>query len=348
MYIDTHIHLRDFNESYKETIRHGLEVARDSGLDAVLDMPNTNPAVTSTEVFQRRLLLAQQANVPEVFYGVFLGLTPEPEQVKRMIELANTHPQAVGLKLYTCHSVGDVSVPRKEDQQRIYALLKEEGFSKVLVLHAEHHDRLKPDRFDPAFPLSHAEARPEVAEPLSVIEHLHFAAQAGYRGKIHIAHVSSPATVGLITTARAKGEDVSVGITLHHLVYGAEQMAQDNGLLWKVNPPLRPEYRRPSLLQALRDGKIDWIESDHAPHTLSEKTSPPYLSGIPGLPWWPLVEQFLQAQGFSEKRIEQLTFSHAARRFGLNVERSQRLWKDHRHEYAFNPFRSLERELGWP
>src|SRR3989344_3665941 len=132
MYIDTHIHLRDFNQTHKETIKHGLEVARDSGVDAVFDMPNTDPAITTEAVLRDRLKLARDANVPEVFYGVYLGVTANPEQVRKVVELTRTYREVVGLKLYAGHSVGNLGVVRFEDQQRIYEVLAREGYKGVL------------------------------------------------------------------------------------------------------------------------------------------------------------------------------------------------------------------------
>ena len=68
MYIDSHVHLRDFNQKYKETIKHGLEVAKDSGVDAVFDMPNTDPPIMTRDLVIDRLRLAKEASIDSVFY----------------------------------------------------------------------------------------------------------------------------------------------------------------------------------------------------------------------------------------------------------------------------------------
>ena len=81
MYIDSHVHLRDFNQKNKETIKHGLEVARDSGVDAVFDMPNTDPPIMTKENVLDRLKLAKDAGVKEVYYGLYIGLTSDREQI---------------------------------------------------------------------------------------------------------------------------------------------------------------------------------------------------------------------------------------------------------------------------
>ena len=88
MYIDCHVHLRDFNEKYKETIKHGLEVALDSGVDAVCDMPNTNPPILNEGTVKERISLAKNSGVKEVSYYLYIGLTSNREQVKHAIDLA--------------------------------------------------------------------------------------------------------------------------------------------------------------------------------------------------------------------------------------------------------------------
>src|SRR3989344_2252827 len=144
MFIDTHVHLRDFRQQYKETIKHGLEVARDSGVVAVFDMPNTDPAVTTEEVLLDRMKVAREAGVPEVFYGVYMGLTADQEQVRRAVEATRRHREAVGLKLYAGHSVGNLGVIEVEEQQQVYAALAAEGYVGLLAVHAEKESCMQP------------------------------------------------------------------------------------------------------------------------------------------------------------------------------------------------------------
>src|SRR3989344_5084807 len=86
MVIDCHVHFRDEEESKKETIEHGLLVARDSGVSAGFDMPEKKNPVNSTERNDARLELAKRAGVEEVFYGTYIGLTADTEQIKRAVE----------------------------------------------------------------------------------------------------------------------------------------------------------------------------------------------------------------------------------------------------------------------
>ncbi|MDP1694428.1 MAG: amidohydrolase family protein [Candidatus Woesearchaeota archaeon] len=171
MYIDTHVHLRDFKQQHKETIKHGLEVALDSGVDAVLDMPNTDPAITTEEVVLDRLRVAKEADVPQVFYGVYRGLTPDPEQVKKAAELATKNKQVVGLKLYAGHSVGNLGIVEPAEQERIYAILAREGYRGVLVVHAEKEGCMSHQLWTPNNPVSHCYARPNTPEGQQMAKH---------------------------------------------------------------------------------------------------------------------------------------------------------------------------------
>jgi dihydroorotase len=126
-------------------------------------------------------------------------------------------------------------------------------------------------------------------------------------------------------------------------------METNNGILYKMNPPLREPGAPQKLVELLRNGEISWIETDHAPHTYEEKTSNGYVSGLPGLPWWPLFDEFLVQRGFTEQQRRKVTFDNAAERFGIDITRRVMDVKDlsGRTEYAFNPYRALEETLGW-
>ncbi|MBI4149074.1 dihydroorotase [Candidatus Woesearchaeota archaeon] len=347
MYIDAHVHLRDFGQRHKETIAHGLEVAADSGLDAVLDMPNTDPPITTQDVVVERLALARQAAVPCVFYGMYVGLTADREQIRRAAGITREFPQVIGMKLYAGHSVGNLGVTGEEDQQALYETLAQEGYTGVLAVHCEKESVMEHHLWNFRQPITHCHARPERAEIVSVYDQLRFSREAGFPGKLHIAHISSPEAVALVAEAKQSGQDVSCGICPHHFIYDWSMMYGEQGILWKMNPPLREPQSRERIFHYLREGKIDWIETDHAPHSLDEKTRQPYLSGIPGIAWWPLFAAFLQQQDFSDQAIERITFSNIAERFGIGIKKTLRKTKDRRSDYPFDPYHPLADELGW-
>jgi len=345
MFIDPHVHLRDFNQSHKETILHGLIVARDSGVDAIFDMPNTDPPVLSKEIVKARIKLAQKANCPEVFYGLYMGLTANPEQIKQAVEIYRKLPQVVGFKLYAGHSVGALGLVSVKNQLTVYQTLTAEGYGGVLAVHCEKESEMLPSLWDPQNPESHNLARPPKAEVKSVRDQLMLVRKSGFSGKLHFVHLSVPESVELVSQAKEQDMDVSCAICPHHLIFNQKQLSDQGGIHWKMNPPLRQPSSRLTLLQHLHDGHIDWIETDHAPHTFAEKTEPPYMSGIPGLAWWPLFAAYLHQHGFTPAQIDNLTFKHAAKRFQLPIEKSSRQLKDHRKDYPFDPYAQIAEEL---
>ena len=354
MYLDAHVHFRDFNQRH-ETIAHGLEVAFDSGVDAVFDMPNTDPPILTRDLVVDRLKIARAANVARVFYGLYIGLTADPEQVKCAVEIYREFSQVVGLKLYAGHSVGKLGVTNKEDQCLVYETLTREGYDGVIAVHCEKESNLNSNVWFPPQPITHCFARPEKAEVESVKDQLELVRRTKFSGKLHIAHISSPVTVDLAVDAKVQGLNVSSGICPHHFIYDWNQMYDQNGILWKMNPPLRESASREKIFQYLKEGKIDWIETDHAPHPLDYKTGvaldrsgkPLYMSGIPGIAWWPLFEEFLRRQNFSDRLIEDLTFNNALKRFNLSLDRSHCQIKDRRADYPFDPYQQMAIDLGW-
>jgi dihydroorotase len=113
---------------------------------------------------------------------------------------------------------------------------------------------------------------------------------------------------------------ITCAVTPHHLLWDCEKMKEPLGLLFKMNPPLRPEYDVMGLREALKEGKIDWIETDHAPHALGEKLSPSCPSGYPTLYLYKdFIEKTLPSWGLTNEQIEDLTFNNIKKTFKLNL-----------------------------
>ncbi|MBI2043912.1 hypothetical protein HYT24_00935, partial [Candidatus Pacearchaeota archaeon] len=189
--------------------------------------------------------------------------------------------------------------------------------------------------------------RPEKAEVESVKDQTNLAVENNFKGKLHIAHTSTPEAVMLVAEAKQNGIDISCGVCPHHFIFDWNQLGTKDGILWKMNPPLRAPQSRTRMLELMREGKVDFIETDHAPHALNEKISSPFMSGIPGLPWWDLFAEYLRKNGFSEKQIGDLTFENARKRFGINIEKTNRPRINRKHEYPFNPYKEIEIQLGF-
>ncbi len=339
--IDPHVHLRDWNQSSKETIAHGLAVAASLGFTDLFDMPNTSPACTERESILKRLEDAAPASDKTgVRYHIYCGITNDEDQVKRAVEIhSELFPRVSGLKLFAGHSTGNMGIIGIESQRKVFRALK--GYRGVLAVHAEKEELIDSSRYIPGRYETHSLARPSIAETESVRDLIALAKETGFEGTLHICHVSAKETIELVRAER-QNLRITMGATPHHALLTAED-AEDPGRLLKMNPPLRPEEDRAAVFQALVDGTIDWAESDHAPHTLQDKEAG--ASGIPGLPGMMLLLSRL-GKHCSNERLEALFGGNAMKAFGLGIE-SVRIPEDPyglyisaRDEYPFDPYRA--------
>lgn len=204
---------------------------------------------------------------------------------------------------------------------------------------------MKKDIWRSIEPISHCFARPPEAEIASVKDMIKFTLDYKFKGKLHIAHVSVPESVEDIDDARDLGMDISCGVCPHHFIFDYEIMRGENGIMYKMNPPLRKPGDNKKMLEFLRRGKIDWVETDHAPHTIEEKTSGNFMSGITGIQNWDFYKEYLLINGFTTGQVEKLTFGNVIERFGFEVERNNLPLKNRRGDYPFNYYKLAEREL---
>jgi dihydroorotase len=335
--IDPHVHLRDFNEAQKETLSHGLTTARLAGFDAVFEMPNTDPPLTTYKNIKHRIELADAAHV-SIFHGIIAGLTADEAQVTQIIEVAkNLFPRVVGLKLFAGVSTGSLAVTDMESQKRVMQILVSHNYQGVLSVHCEKVSRFKNELADRNNPFSHTLVRPPESETESIIDMITIAEENGFKGTLHICHISVPESVEEVNIARAHARiKIVCGITPHHTLMWDELMKNKNGYLLRMNPPLRPKKCQEKMLSYLFDGSIDWVETDHAPHTLAEKQT---AAGIPVLPFYPHFIQKLKTLGMSEKRLDEITHKNISETFGIKITKSNRQPEyDLDSEYGFDPF----------
>ncbi|MEK6961073.1 MAG: hypothetical protein AABX47_07920 [Nanoarchaeota archaeon] len=350
--IDTHVHCRDGEQSYKETIPHALSVADRAGYTMIMDIPNLKVPVTGREGALRRLDIAEKAK-SNVIYGMYLILTKDPAQIKEAVAAYNElkyrqgcRTFVAGLKLFAGQSTGDSGIVEPSDQFKVYQCVSGEGFDGVTLVHCEMESDFAKEAWDHNEPITHAYARPWKSEVSSVNAQIINSVRAGYTGRLHIAHVSVPRALDLVEMAHSMGVRIAAEITPHHRLFDLSVMSRPDGLNYKMNPPLRSKEMAYGLHQFLVDERMDyvWIASDHAPHTLKEKMEPPHDSGIPGLYFIPKFARILEKMGVSKKRVEDLTFNNAAKAFGLTGLKPRRVvvleetLKKLAAEYEFDPY----------
>ncbi len=258
--VDMHVHLREPGREDKETIATATRAAAKGGITSVLGMPNTNPRVDNQTAVKFVLERGKQEGMVNVFTTGNISQRGEGKEMAELWELKNE-----GVKVVTDDGddIQDLGLYRKVLQ---YA----QTHGLTVMSHSENHDLkggicmhegwISTQLGIPAAPESTETAH--IAALIEIIREV--------PTPFHFTHVSSARSVQLIATAKTEGLPITCDITPHHLILNEEAyIGYDTQA--KVCPPLRSEENRLALLQALKDGQIDAIASDHAPHTLVDK-----------------------------------------------------------------------------
>jgi len=312
-----HVHFRDGVEAYKETILNGMNIAESQGVYAVFDMPNTSPPIiTRKDVIKRRKL------VPEKFKGryfMWIGATADRNQLREAVDVYNEFDDVIGIKFFAGKSTGNLAIIEEKKQRKVYEYLTEFGYEGVLAHHCEKETFIK-DIYDSSNPISHCNARPEIAEIESGKDVLQFSYEAGFNGILHFCHVSTKGLLELISNAKQENRKITAGVTPHHLMWNFTKLLGEYGNIYKMNPPLRTDKDRFALIEGLKNSVIDWIETDHAPHSLLDKLSTNPPSGFPSLGYYKDCLEFLiKDYNFSQEQIDRITSKNIIKVFGLNL-----------------------------
>ena len=342
--IDPHVHLRDWNQKDKESVSHGLKVAKEAGIDRVFDMPNTNPPLIDRESILSRLSLGtEEAEKIGSSYSLYAGLTSDEEQIRAMVALhSELFPLVVGLKMFLSHSTGNMGITEIESQRKVIRTLCELSYKGVLAVHAEKESLNDMSLEDPLDYSSHSSARPAISETESVRDIIRFCEEEKFPGHLHICHISTADAVKEVVKAKERGLSISMGSTPHHALLNSDD-ARDAERGLKMNPPLRAESDRLFIYESLKNGVIDNVESDHAPHTLDDKRKG--ASGIPCFSGMLLLYHKLKEDGVSRERLLDLFGRNVIKIYGLRDEEvrlpddSEELFSKVSSAYPIRPFK---------
>jgi dihydroorotase len=262
-FFDPHVHLRTPGQEHKEDLDSGTRAAAAGGFAAVIAMPNTDPVLDGAPLLRSlRDAAAREARVPVGFLAaVTRGL--EGEQLTEMAEL-----RSEGALGFT-----DDGKPVRSAGMLRKALQYQRLCGGVLALHEEdptlsRGGSMHEGAVSAALGIA---GIPTLAESTMVARD---AALAGYElGRVHFQHLSCRASVEAVADAKARGFDVSAEVTPHHLMLTDEDVRGMDTRM-KMNPPLATELDREALVVGLRDGTIDCVATDHAPHAREEKEVP--------------------------------------------------------------------------
>jgi dihydroorotase len=276
--VDMHVHFREPGLTEKEDFPHGTASAAIGGVTTVVDMPNTQPPVTT------RLALQEKIAALKGRAAVDFGLFAAPRSESATAQLRN----ALAFKVYMAESTGGLQVEPDVLPEIVKASWE---VKRLVVVHAED-GRLFQKNF-PATLEGHALSRPKEAE-VQAIETL---SHTRTTERIHVAHVTCVEALDRVS------DGMTTEVTPHHLLLDSSRPLRAFG---KVNPPLRSREDRVALWDAFAKGRIDAVASDHAPHTREEKeqTFEEAPSGLPGVATsFPLLLRLAKAEKTSLERI---------------------------------------------
>lgn len=264
--IDVHVHFRDPGYIHKEDFASGSAAAAFGGVTTVFDMPNTLPTVAdAASLAEKHAIAASKAHVDYGLYAV-LG----EDSMTKVAELVAGG--IIGFKLYMGNTFGRIPSPSTGAMLEAFEIVSHTG--KRISLHAETNSimerreaRLRASGH--SAPLDHLAARPAVVAVEAVERAATLAEWTGAR--IHILHISSAAELRPLREAKLRGVDITGETCPHYLLLSEKDYPRQKGVI-RVNPPVREKENQQPLWQALRDGIIDMVATDHAPHTPEEKT----------------------------------------------------------------------------
>ena len=332
--IEVHGHLREPGLDYKEDIPHGSRAGLAGGFTTIFDMPNTRPPTTTAARVKEQI--ARYTGRCYTDFVINMGTSLQDiDELKRVDRELIT-----GIKVFTAgHATTPTTIPHLSDIARIFEIA---GERKMMALvHAENqelvdyftaHYRDTLGRHDPA---AWTEARNTSVVLTSVLEMIALARQFGV--KLYLLHLSTPEEFAAVAFGRSIGVEVYGETTTVHLSFNSHDYELLGNLI-NISPALRPPFEQQALWQLLREGKIDTVVTDHAPHTLEEKQRKSVwevASGLPGfqeaLPT--LITHWIQHFGKDTleeglMRIAQVTSSNLARVFGFGQKGSLAVGKD--------------------
>ena len=316
-FCDVHVHFREPGFSYKETISTGSKAAARGGYTAVCTMPNLNPVPDSAEHLREQLNLIEQNSVIHVYpYGA-ITVEQKGETLSQMDELA---PDVIAFS--------DDGRGVQSDEMMRCAMLRAKALGKMIVAHCEANDLLRGGYIhDGEYARLHghkgicsASEYEQIRRDIALVE------ETGC--SYHVCHISTKESVELIRQAKARGVDITCETAPHYLVMN-DSFLQEDGR-FKMNPPIRSEEDRLALIEGIKDGTIDMIATDHAPHSAEEKGKGLAGSafGIVGIETaFSVMYTHLVNKGIiTLEKLVELMAKNPRERFGISVGEDFTVW----------------------
>ncbi|MEV5596354.1 dihydroorotase [Streptomyces sp. NPDC052496] len=260
--VDLHTHLREPGREDSETVLTGTKAAAVGGFTAVHAMANTFPVADTAGVVEQVWRLGKESGYCDVqpVGAVTVGL-----EGKKLAELGAMHDSAAGVRVFSDDGkcVDDAVIMRR-------ALEYVKAFDGVIAQHAQEPRLTEGAQMNEGIVSAELGLAgwPAVAEESIIARDVLLAAHVGSR--VHICHLSTAGSVEIVRWAKSKGWNVTAEVTPHHLLL-TDELVRSYNPVYKVNPPLRTEADVLALREALADGTIDCVATDHAPHPHEDK-----------------------------------------------------------------------------
>lgn len=322
--IDPHVHFRTPGMEYKEDWRTAAKAALAGGYTTVFDMPNTiPPTITAERLREKKKLIDTQLKeigIP-LRYQLFFGADKH-----HLDQIAQVKDEIIGIKVFMGCSTGDLVIDDDESLHAVFEIAAKENL--IVAVHAEDEHLLRERKAqykDIKEYAIHSKIRDTEIARFAVEKAIGLTRQYGTR--LYILHVSSIPELALIRQAKAENLPVFAETTPHHLFLDESSYAILAGKA-VVNPPLRHVENHAALFTAIHEGVIDTIGSDHAPHTLSEKSKPygECPSGMPGIETTlALLLNAYHDNLLSLQEIVNLTSQNALKIFPMSIHKDMTL-----------------------
>ena len=338
-FCDVHVHFREPGFSYKGTIYDGSRAAARGGYTAVCAMPNLNPVPDSVEHLQQELDLIKKDACIEVY--PYAAITVG-EAGQELADLEGLAPLAIAFS--------DDGRGIQDEEMMRAAMIKAKSLGKMIVAHCEVNDLLHGGYIhDGEYARLHGHrgicSESEWGE---IARDVRLAEETGCA--YHVCHVSAKESVQIIREAKARGVNVTCETGPHYLLMNDMDLQEDGR--FKMNPPIRSEEDRLALIEGIKDGTIDMIITDHAPHSAEEKSRGLEKSamGVVGLEtaFAALYGGLVKTGMISLEMLLDLMVYAPRRRFGIPLRENDFCIWDLNAEYTVDPAEFLSKGRATP
>ena len=309
-FTDVHVHFREPGFSYKETIKSGSMAAARGGYTSVCTMPNLNPCPDSKENLELQLEKIRQDAVINVYP---FGTITKGQKGEELSDMSDIAADVIGFS--------DDGRGVQSDDMMLSAMKNAVTLNKIISAHCEVNDLLFGGYIhdgEYAKTNGHKGICSE-SEWKQIERDIELCKKTGV--KYHVCHISTKESVAIIRQAKADGVDITCETGPHYLVMN-DSMLKDEGR-FKMNPPIRSEEDRLALIEGIKDGTVDMIATDHAPHSAEEKAKglAGSLMGITGIETsFPVMyTDLVLGNVISLEKLVYIMSEAPAKRFGLNA-----------------------------